>query len=439
MAAIPNSCHTRPPMTARKTAASKTVAPKAAAPKSVAPKTATRKTAKAADPLTTGLPLLGGMSPEQFMKRHWQKKPLLIRQAVPGVKSPIDRAALFELASKDDVESRLIVQSPAQAADGPKSRKKAVAGGWSMAQGPFARRALPTLSQDQWTLLVQGLDLHVPAAHELITQFRFVPEARLDDVMISYATNGGGVGPHFDSYDVFLLQVHGSRRWRIGRLKDDTLVPGVPLKILQNFECEQEWVLEPGDMLYLPPRWAHDGIAQDECMTCSIGFRAPEASGLASELLIRVAEGLDTDKRELYRDPGQVATAQPGRMPAQLQAFAADAVAKILRDPQQLQAALGEVMTEPKPRVWFEQGEPLPDDCGANLAAATRMLYDDKRVYVNGESWRAAGADMRLLQRLADRRTLSAAEVSNASNEVRELLDQFSEDGWLHATASSGF
>jgi 50S ribosomal protein L16 3-hydroxylase len=126
-------------------------------------------------------------------------------------------------------------------------------------------------------------------------------------------------------------------------------------------------------------------------------------------------------------------------MPAQLQAFAADAVAKILRDPQQLQAALGEVMTEPKPRVWFEQGEPLPDDCGATLAAATRMLYDDKRVYVNGESWRAAGADMRLLQCLADRRTLSAAEVSNASKEVRELLDQFSEDGWLHATASSGF
>jgi 50S ribosomal protein L16 3-hydroxylase len=234
------------------------------------------------------------------------------------------------------------------------------------------------------------------------------------------------------------LQVHGTRRWRIGRLKDDTLVPGMPLKILQNFNCEQEWVLEPGDMLYLPPRWAHDGIAQGECMTCSIGFRVPEANGLAAELLIRVAEGLDSDKRQLYRDPDQDATSQPGRMPPQLQAFATDAVAKILRDPQQLQAALGEVMTEPKPRVWFEQGEPLPDGSGATLDAATRMMYDDKRVYVNGESWRAAGADMRLLQRLADRRTLTAAEVVNASDDVRNLLDQFCEDGWLHAAPSDG-
>jgi len=436
MAAIPNSCHKRSPMTARKTAAPKTVAPKAAAPKTASRKVG--KVAKAADPLTTALPLLGGISPEQFMKRYWQKKPLLIRQAVPGGKSPIDRAALFELASQDDVESRLIVQSQAEPPEGSKRRKKAAPGGWSMSQGPFARRALPTLSQDQWTLLVQGLDLHVPAAHELLNQFRFVPDARLDDVMISYATHGGGVGPHYDSYDVFLLQVHGTRRWRIGRLKDDTLVPGMPLKILQNFNCEQEWVLEPGDMLYLPPRWAHDGIAQGECMTCSIGFRVPEANGLAAELLIRVAEGLDSDKRQLYRDPDQDATSQPGRMPPQLQAFAADAVAKILRDPQQLQAALGEVMTEPKPRVWFEQGEPLPDGSGATLDAATRMMYDDKRVYVNGESWRAAGADMRLLQRLADRRTLTAAEVVNASDDVRNLLDQFCEDGWLHAAPSDG-
>jgi len=377
----------------------------------------TTKKSKQDDVLTTATPLLGGLSPELFMKKHWQKKPLLIRQAVPGVKPPIDRAALFELAASEDVESRLIAQTGDQ---------------WKMSQGPFARRALPKLTQPQWTLLVQGLDLHVPAAHELLNRFRFVPDARMDDVMISYATDGGGVGPHYDSYDVFLLQVHGQRRWRIGRLKDDTLVPGMPLKILQNFECEQEWVLEPGDMLYLPPRWAHDGIAQGECMTCSIGFRVPEAHGLASELLIRVAEGLDTDKRQLYRDPDQPATANPGRMPASLQAFAADAVARILKDPQEVQAALGEVMTEPKPRVWFEQGEPVPEGCGVVLDARTRMMYDDKRVYANGDSWRAAGADARLLQRLADQRCLSASEVAAASEDVRNLFDQFAEDGWLH-------
>jgi 50S ribosomal protein L16 3-hydroxylase len=375
------------------------------------------KTPKTAPTLSTPLELLGGISPGDFMKRYWQKKPLLIRQAVPGVKPPISRAALFELAGQDDVESRLIAQTGE---------------GWSMRHGPVGRRSLPPLAQPQWTLLVQGLDLHVPAAHDILQQFRFVPDARLDDLMISYATDGGGVGPHYDSYDVFLLQVHGQRRWRIGRLKDDTLVPGMPLKILQNFACEQEWVLEPGDMLYLPPRWAHDGIAQGECMTCSVGFRVPEAHGLASELLIRVAEGLESDKRVLYRDPDQPATSEPGRMPAALQAFAAEAVAKVLKDPQQLMAALGEVMTEPKPKVWFEQGDVLPDACGVRLDPATRMMYDDKRVYVNGESWRAAGADARILRRLADLRQLSAAERAAASDEVRELLDQFAEDGWLH-------
>ncbi len=381
----------------------------------MSPKTA--PASKTNHPLSTPMALLGGLSPEVFMKRYWQKKPLLIRQAVPGVKPPIGRAALFDLAGQDEVESRLIAQTPK---------------GWAMRHGPLARRALPPLAQSQWTLLVQGLDVHVPAAHDLLQQFRFVPDARLDDLMISYATDGGGVGPHYDSYDVFLLQVHGQRRWRIGRLKDDTLVPGMPLKILQNFECEQEWVLEPGDMLYLPPRWAHDGIAQGECMTCSIGFRVPEAHGLASELLIRVAEGLESDKRVLYRDPDQEATLQPGRMPASLQAFAAEAVAKVLKDPQQLLAALGEVMTEPKPKVWFEQGDVLPPGCGVRLDAATRMMYDDKRVYVNGESWRAAGADAKVLRRLADERRLPAAVLAVASDEVRELLDQFAEDGWLH-------
>ncbi len=191
--------------------------------------------------LDAPLVLLGGLSPQQFMSRYWQKKPLLIRQAVPGVKPPIDRPTLFDLAAQDDVESRLIVQKNS--------------GDWSLRHGPVARRSLPKLSQSGWTLLVQGLDLHVPAAHELLNQFRFVPEARLDDVMISYATDGGGVGPHYDSYDVFLLQVHGRRRWRVGPLKDASLCPDVPLKILSNFEPEYEWLLEPGDMLYLPPMW----------------------------------------------------------------------------------------------------------------------------------------------------------------------------------------
>jgi 50S ribosomal protein L16 3-hydroxylase len=280
---------------------------------------------------------------------------------------------------------------------------------------------------------VQGLDLHVPAATELLQRFRFVPDARVDDLMISYATDGGGVGPHFDSYDVFLLQVHGQRRWRVGPLKDASLQPDVPLKILSHFEPEQEWVLEPGDMLYLPPRWAHDGIAQGECMTCSIGFRVPEATELAREVLQRVIEGLDCpDQPRLYQDPKQPATATPGLIPQALQAFAAEAVAKALQDPSVLAAALGEVLTEPKPRVWFQAGEPLPDGVGVRLDPRTRMVYDAACVFANGESWRAAGKDARHLRQLADARALDAATVAKASEALRELLNQWAEDGWLH-------
>ncbi|MDE2400483.1 MAG: cupin domain-containing protein [Burkholderiales bacterium] len=370
--------------------------------------------------LDAPLSLLGGLSPQQFMRRYWQKKPLLIRQAMPGVKSPIDRAQLFALAGQDEVESRLVVHD--------QDRDE-----WRLRQGPFTRRALPKLGTPDWTLLVQGLDLHVSAAHALLSQFRFVPDARMDDLMISYASDGGGVGPHYDSYDVFLLQVHGRRRWRVGPLKDSSLRPDMPVKILSNFEPEQEWLLEPGDMLYLPPMWGHDGIADGECMTCSIGFRVPEAIELTREVLGRCAEAMEVvDKRRLYKDPHQEATQHPGMIPPDLQQFAFDAVQRFLKDPQQIYAALGEALTEPKPRVWFDPGEPLPDGVGVVLDARTRLVYDARRIFANGESWRAGGGDAKLFQTLSDRRTLSASAVAKASPEARELLDQWSEDGWLH-------
>lgn len=235
------------------------------------------------------LALLGGLSPARFMQRHWQKKPLLVRQALPGFTPLLSRAALFELAGREGVESRLLSRAQGQ---------------WRLRHGPFTRRALPPVAQPDWTLLVQGVDLHVEAAHALLRQFRFVPDARLDDLMISYASDGGGVGPHFDSYDVFLLQAHGQRRWRIGRQRDLSLVEGLPLRILAHFEPEQEYLLDPGDMLYLPPHWAHDGVAVGECMTYSIGFRQPNRGELARELLQRLAD--DSEERLgtlAYRDP----------------------------------------------------------------------------------------------------------------------------------------
>jgi 50S ribosomal protein L16 3-hydroxylase len=376
---------------------------------------------------TQPTPLLGGLTPAQFMQRHWQKKPLLIRQAMPGVRPPVDRQTLMAMAAKEGVESRLIVQNTTA----PAKKSAPQQAPWTLRKGPFPRRAFPPLTQPGWTLLVQSLDLHVPEAHDLLQPFRFIPDARLDDLMMSFATEGGGVGPHYDSYDVFLLQVHGRRRWRVGRMQDSSLLPDVPLKILQHFEPEEEWVLEPGDMLYLPPQWAHDGIAEGECMTCSIGFRAPDQVGLAAELLLRMADATDCADQNLYRDPKQEATVQPACIPAALQVFAKEAVHKIMNEPHALNSALGEIMTEPKPSVWFEPGSPLMPGQGVRLNPASRMLYDDRCVYLNGESWRASAHQGRVLRLLADQRSLSANQLSRISADLQALFDQWLEDGWL--------
>ena len=249
-------------------------------------------------PIDQATPLLAGLSPQQFMKRHWQKRPLLIRQALPGWVPPVDQQALFALAAQPDVESRLIAQR------GGDIREP---GAWTLKHGPFQPRQLPPQKRPGWTVLVQGIDLHVPAVHQLMQRFRFVPDARLDDIMISWASDQGGVGPHFDSYDVFLLQAHGRRRWRIAPPGDASLVPGMPVKILSQFQPTEEYVLEPGDMLYLPPHWGHDGVAEGgDCMTYSIGFRVPQRGGLAGELVQRMAENFDDEA--LYRDPAQPAT-----------------------------------------------------------------------------------------------------------------------------------
>jgi 50S ribosomal protein L16 3-hydroxylase len=368
--------------------------------------------------VTQPLPLLGGLSPRQFMSRYWQKKPLLVRGAVPGFTPLLSRAELFALAARDEVESRLV-------AHGGKD--------WTFRRGPFSRRSLPPLARPGWTLLVQGADLHHAAAHALLSQFRFVPQARLDDLMISYASNEGGVGPHFDSYDVFLLQAQGRRRWRIGRQKDLTLRGDVPLKILAHFEPEAEHVLEPGDLLYLPPRYAHDGAAEGECQTYSIGFRSPGRGELARELLQRLSdEAAERAGDAVYRDPGQEATGVPGAVPQQLQQFACDALQAALKDPLALHRALGEYLTEPKASVWFETGGGTALR-GAVLDRRTRMTYDKHHVFINGESYRASGGDAALLRKLADRGSLSRLELAGSSEASRSLLASWCEAGWIHS------
>jgi 50S ribosomal protein L16 3-hydroxylase len=295
----------------------------------------------------TPLALLGGLTASQFMRRHWHKKPLLVRQAIPGFKPLIPRARLLAMAGEDGVESRLIQQL-----DG---------GAWKLSHGPLSRRSLPSLQKPGWTVLVQGVDLHDDGVHQLMQQFRFVPEARLQ--------------------------------------------PDVPLKVLSHFEPEEEFVLEAGDMLYLPPKWAHDGIAEGECMTYSIGFRSPARDELAREMLLRMSDEPDEPEAPVvYRDPDQPAVEAPGEIPASLHDFARKALERALAEPLALERALGEYMTEPKANVWFEHGE---------------------------ESYLAGGRDATLMRKLADTRALSRADLAKASDDALELLSSWFDAGWV--------
>jgi 50S ribosomal protein L16 3-hydroxylase len=339
----------------------------------------------------------------------------------------IDRTSLLEMVESEEVESRLITRKNGQ---------------WHLKKGPMNRRTLPSLKTPDWTVLIQGVDLHNEAIHDLLQQFRFVPDARLDDLMISFATEGGGVGPHFDSYDVFLLQAQGQRRWRIGQQKKFELQEGVPLKILKDFKPEAEFVLNPGDMLYLPPGYAHDGIAVGECMTYSIGFRAPKQAELASELFMglseEVAEDLGSAKNSLYQDPKQIAAIQDAEIPAALQKFATDAVSKALKNPHLLNCLLGESLTEPKPNVWFDnpdldQLDHLVWPCAVKLDRRTKMLFDRQHIFINGESFKAAGTDAKVLKQLANQKVLTEAWAAKLSPSAAELMRAWWEEGWWHA------
>ena len=363
------------------------------------------------------LDMLGGMSAAAFMQTVWQRHPMVFRQALHVADRLPSRRDLFALAKREDVESRLVRDD---------ARK-----GWSLQRGPIERT--PTLATPKWTLLVQGVDLHHDGAHALMQRFRFVPDARLDDIMISWASEGGGVGPHTDRYDVFLLQVHGTRRWSIAPPSDYPMVPGLPLRIIDGFKPTQTFELGPGDMLYLPPMWAHDGVAVGgDCMTCSVGFTVPQADDLARELVLRMGEHWDDDA--LYADADQAATRTQARVPAELQAFARQSVARMMREPGALACAMGEWLTEPKASVWFE---PSPSDWAQGdvvLDRKTKMLYDAQHVFINGEAFQARGRDARCLQAMANARGLSRAALLSMSNDARAVLAQWHELGWIHTT-----
>ncbi len=279
---------------------------------------------------------LGDLPIETFIAEYWHKKPLLIRQALAPFEAPLSADELAGLACEAEVESRLVIENPDT-------------GDWQLQLGPFEETLFSQLPKSHWTLLVQAVDHWVPEAADLIEQFRFIPSWRLDDLMISYAADGGGVGPHYDNYDVFLLQVEGQRRWEVGGLfdEDSEFLADKPVRILKHWQPEQSWVLNPGDMLYLPPRVGHNGVAtSDGCVTYSIGYRAPQTGDMLMQYASFCAQGLKDEDR--YADPdlslrqssGEICQSDLQRLRSMFRS--------LIDDPQRLAQWFGCLMTEPK-------------------------------------------------------------------------------------------
>lgn len=371
---------------------------------------------------------LQGIDRKAFLNHYWQRKPLLLRQAVPGFAPLIPRDALFALAGTEDAESRLV-------------RREGEA--WDVEHGPFRRRDLPSVRQPQWTLLVQGVNLLDDSVAALMERFRFVPDARLDDIMISWASDGGGVGPHVDDYDVFLLQAEGTRRWRIGPVANPAMRPGQPLKLLVDFEPEEDLLLEPGDMLYLPPGWGHDGIAVGPCMTYSVGFRAPPAGELLRQLLWKLAEDVEPGTR--YSDRGRIAdgaAAHPAELPSDMVRFVVDALRGALPGRPRVEAALAEILSEPKQQVWFDPSTRTRAELrramargGVRLDRRSRMLYAGATLAINGEAVGEGLVASPLLRQLADRRRLDAQALAAADAAERDALLEWCAAGWAHPGA----
>jgi len=343
--------------------------------------------------------LLGGLSPARFLRDVWHKHPLLIRGAVPGFAGLLSTVDMLHLAGRDDVESRLIQGSGTH---------------WQLAHGPFNKSDFKRLPKTGWTLLVQSLNHFLPEADALLTDFNFVPHARLDDLMVSYAVPGGSVGPHFDSYDVFLLQGQGHRRWQISTQTDLALLDGAPLKILRHFEAESEWVLGPGDMLYLPPHVAHYGVAEDACMTYSIGFRAPTAEELAHGFLMHLQDTLKLEGR--YADPDLRLQTHPGEISRAMLRQIEGMIARIKWSRRDIAEFAGRYLSDPKPNVFFDAPDgPLgrtafskqANKFGVALDPKSRLLFSGGRFFINGEAFTVArGAAA--LKRLADTRSAAS-------------------------------
>ena len=351
----------------------------------------------------------GDISVETFLHDYWQKKPLLIRNAFPGIQSPLTPDELAGLACEDDANSRIVFEQHEQ-------------GHWHVQHGPLNEDDFSDLPEKNWTLLVTDVEKHVPAARELIDRFRFIPDWRIDDLMISYAPEGGSVGPHTDAYDVFLIQTHGQRRWMLNQDFDDTCLQGTELRILEHFTAAQDWILNPGDMLYLPPNVAHYGIALNECMTCSVGFRAPSISNLVSEYAENLAANIDQALR--YEDPDLLCQQSPAEIsPDALKKIRSIIAEQLTVDDARLLRWFGEFSSESRSGLHTQPPDKAIstyDELAASLTAesiiaqspAVKFLFarnnDTALLFVDGTCYTASPA---FASALTDKREINARSL----------------------------
>jgi len=373
----------------------------------------------------------GGL--DNFLAEYWQRKPLLIRQALSGFTSPIEADELAGLALEEDIESRLIIESKASPY-------------WSLQCGPFASKDFQNLPPSHWTLLVQAVDQWVPEVHELLRHFDFLPQWRVDDIMLSYAADQGSVGPHFDQYDVFLLQGEGQRRWRLGQYCDANtpLLKGPELRIVDNFEQSEEWLLEPGDMLYLPPGLAHWGIAEGACMTYSIGFRAPSATELLSDLATELLSQNTATDALIYRDPPLTTTMAKGAIDDHFIDEVKNLLLRQLDNKEQLAKWFARFMTTRKyPDLELEtelddepdEDRPLFEElngdtvlCRHPASRFAALAGDPANLAVDGELYPCTQA---FATTLADSRRFALADLGVLDSREQALLDTLLHNGSL--------
>lgn len=360
---------------------------------------------------------------QQFLTEYWQKKPLVMRQVASGLGHP-DADTLSGLSLESDVDSRLITGH----GDGP----------WNLQHGPFDENDFRVLPRENWTLLVQSVDCFLTEVSMLLDHFSFLPAWRLEDIMISYASRGGSVGPHFDRYDVFLMQAKGQRRWKIG----DHCDPHTPLqendqlKLINNMKVRDEYVLGPGDVLYLPPGVAHWGIAEDsDCITWSVGFRAPSPVDILGRLADQAAEsGGDT----LFTDPDRTVPSDAASLqPADIEALTRQAFRALTPDIQR--RALAELLSEPNCPAGLDFDVDHDHIAAASPDAllvrhgATRLILDDQGdAWLNGNHWPLTEAAKPLIRLLAGQRLYTEAELQPVTHDDgQDLLDEWIEAGYF--------